>query len=483
MANLKQFGLIGLANDVQVGRVGPRLLGNAAALSVVAANSTANAVVYAPITVGAPVASNDAATKDYVDQAITALGNVFSYAGTVIGNTQVSPYDLSGVAATDAGSYYKVTTDGWFTYSGTSFFAGQGDSLVFNTSGGVDRFDNFDANVSGTANYVTVEGDEADGFTLNISGVFSDRIGAAETTMSNISGDLTLVAGNATDIANTVALLVAEVDAVSNAIGLAANGAFLANAQTTYLDNATTIQNALERIDAQVATIANLDNDRIVSQDFNTVLRTYDANATLSVKNEAALTARVEFIPGAGALTIAGGQSELANGVTSQIFTLDPKGNGVVSVSNATIANVANLTANSANSALANLTYVAGRQSTIGATNVFRFELSNLSYAYSTNWYRQSSAYVVGPYVTKVRIEVTSAYNAEAEFKLFRQDLNMANFYGSTIADNSMVDLTVAGVYEFDVTDDEVGGVIVIEAKNATQGALTAYVYQSSTAL
>lgn len=483
MANLKQFGLIGLANDVQVGRVGPRLLGNAAALSVVAANSTSNAVVYAPLTVGAPVASNDAATKEYVDQAITTLGNVFSYAGTVTGNTQVSPFDLSGLTETDAGSYYKVTTDGWFAIGGSTFFAGLGDALVFNTSGGVDRFDNFDANIAGTANFVTVESDPATGFTINVAEVFTDRIGAAEGLMANIASDLSVVAGNASDIANTVNLLIGEVDAVSDAIGLAANGAFLANAQTTYLGNATSIQNALERIDTQVTTVANLDNDRIVSQDFNTVVRAYNANVTVSVKDEAARTARVEFVPTAGVLTITGAQSDLANGVTSQAFTLDPKGNGVVSVGDALIANVADLLSNSANSALANLTYVANRPFTIGATNVFRFELSNAAPLYSANWYRRVSLYSVAPYVTKVRIEVTQAYNAEAEFRLFREDTGMPNYYGSTIAGNEMVDLTVAGVYEFDVTDDDTGGVIAIETKNATQGALTAYVYQSSTAL
>lgn len=148
------------------------------------------------VNVGAPTANSDAANKVYVDNAIAALGNAFEYVGVVEGgatNTSGVRFDLNTLVKKSAGDYYKVSVAGWFVMvegTGTPFFANVGDGLVFNTTSGVDKIDNTDTNVQGTASYIAVSGSVDTGFTVDIDSAFKTRMTNAEAELVSQDGRL-----------------------------------------------------------------------------------------------------------------------------------------------------------------------------------------------------------------------------------------------------------------------------------------------------
>ena len=121
-------------------------------------------------------------------QAITNLGNAFNYVGLVAGGANsASATDLTALAETDAGDYYKVSSSGEFTADGgaTTFYANQNDGLVFNTNGGVDKIDNTNSEVSEAGGNVgvTVSGSSDTGFVIDSSVV--------DGQISQLNADLT----------------------------------------------------------------------------------------------------------------------------------------------------------------------------------------------------------------------------------------------------------------------------------------------------
>jgi hypothetical protein len=136
------------------------------------------------INVATPVASTDAANKGYVDTQIAALGNAFEYVGVVEGGADAgSALDLETLTQKSAGDYYKVSVAGYFKVGsgGTPFYANVGDGLVWNISSGVDKIDNTDSTVSGTASFIAVTGSADTGFVVDIDASFKGRMTQAET--------------------------------------------------------------------------------------------------------------------------------------------------------------------------------------------------------------------------------------------------------------------------------------------------------------
>jgi hypothetical protein len=124
-----------------------------------------------------------------MDARIDALGNAFNYIGALVGGADAAgATDLAALAdgSKDAGDYYKVTTAGYFKV-GTeqaAFFANIGDGLVFNTFGGVDKIDNTDSQVLGTADQIAVTGSADTGFVVAIDEVFSGRVSTLESGLT-----------------------------------------------------------------------------------------------------------------------------------------------------------------------------------------------------------------------------------------------------------------------------------------------------------
>jgi predicted nucleic acid-binding Zn-ribbon protein len=135
--------------------------------------------------VAAPEAGTDAVNKTYVDNAIAVLGNAFEYVGAVEGGaTEGAAFDLATLSKKEAGDYYKVTTAGYFKLAAATFYANVGDGVVFNTLGEVDKIDNTDSNVAGTASFITVTGSADTGFVVDIDSAFKARVATLETDLA-----------------------------------------------------------------------------------------------------------------------------------------------------------------------------------------------------------------------------------------------------------------------------------------------------------
>lgn len=127
-------------------------------------------------------------TVNTLDDRITALGNAFNYIGAVAGGASGTATDLGLLPADqrDAGDYFKVEVAGYFKVgvAGAEFFANVGDGLVWNVAGGVDKIDNTDSNVAGTANEIAVTGSADTGFTVGIATEFKGRVTTLETGLT-----------------------------------------------------------------------------------------------------------------------------------------------------------------------------------------------------------------------------------------------------------------------------------------------------------
>jgi len=190
-----------------------------------------------------PTANLGAATKQYVDGKISALGNAFEYVGTIAlaGASSGAAYDLSVLTKKDPGDYYKViTASGWFKVGsgGTPFYANVGDGLVWNTSSGVDIVDNTNSQVQGTTNFITVTGTADTGFTVDVASNFKGRVDTLESSSSALQ---------------------TEVNAIETSLGsaVAANGTFAGFSSTNYLNAATSMTDADVKLDTALKALSD----------------------------------------------------------------------------------------------------------------------------------------------------------------------------------------------------------------------------------
>jgi len=130
-----------------------------------------------------PVDAQDAATKNYVNNAVSVLGSVFHYVGDLSAN--IVGTSLATLTDGTTGAYYKVDVAGAYTDGATTFNAKVGDAFV-KTSTGWQKIDNVDVVVSGTANEISVTGDENAGYTVALAGEFKDKVTLLETKTQNI---------------------------------------------------------------------------------------------------------------------------------------------------------------------------------------------------------------------------------------------------------------------------------------------------------
>jgi hypothetical protein len=164
----------------------------------------------------APVNDNDSVRKTDLDTAISALGSVFHYVGDLSAFMSVinGPFELDNVDIDlTTGSYYRVDVAGTYNaqFGGAdpstpdpavSFDLKVGDAIV-KTSTGWQKLDNVDAVVSGTANEISVTGDENAGYTVAIDSVFSGRVTTAEgdiDDLENLTQNFGSVAAGSTEI-------------------------------------------------------------------------------------------------------------------------------------------------------------------------------------------------------------------------------------------------------------------------------------------
>ena len=179
-----------------------------------------------------PILDTDAARKKYVDDKVSALGGVFHFVSDIIWGAP-TPYDLDTMAPDlTTGAYYRVGNDATFTSGGNSFAAKTGDAIV-KTSTGWQKLDNVDVEVLGTADEISVSGDENAGYTVAIDPVFSGRISDVESKTQNI--DIATSAGT-TKINGTLEFV--EANGTANMVGtVIADGSSAINSYASGGDN------------------------------------------------------------------------------------------------------------------------------------------------------------------------------------------------------------------------------------------------------
>lgn len=135
------------------------------------------------IRVADPFDPTDAVNKRYVDAEITALGNVFSYEGSVDGGTEATPFNVTTLSETGSGSYYSVSTSGWITDGATTpkvEYVNVNDSIVFDNTGSYKVIDNTNSEINGTLDYIVVSGNPETGYTVDIDSTFKLRVETLE---------------------------------------------------------------------------------------------------------------------------------------------------------------------------------------------------------------------------------------------------------------------------------------------------------------
>ena len=159
----------------------------AALLAETTARTNADATLQANLLAEATARANADATLqlaiDAVDERVAALGSAFNYVASVTGGADAgTAFDLATLTQKDAGDYYKVITSGYFKIGaeGTPFYANQGDGLVWNLNAGVDKIDNTDSAVQGTASFIEVTGSADTGYTVDIDDAFKGRVDTLE---------------------------------------------------------------------------------------------------------------------------------------------------------------------------------------------------------------------------------------------------------------------------------------------------------------
>ena len=290
-----------------------------------------------------------------LDGKIAALGSAFNYVGTVAGGAdEANAFDMTTKTETDAGDYYKVTTAGWFKVGeeGTPFYANANDGLVFNLADGVDKIDNTDSTVAGTPNFIAVSGSVDTGYTVDVDTAFKGRVStlesglaqelldraAADTTLDGKitaeknraetaegvldgkiaaektraeAAEATLTTNLATEVTNRTnadAALQSELDATQTGAGLAANGAYVANATGNYIAAATSLAVADDKLDAaikKVATdLAELSQDEIRNTANTVSVRAANSGIQFSANVDGDKTLVGEIVAGVDTNTI-----------------------------------------------------------------------------------------------------------------------------------------------------------------------------------
>lgn len=153
---------------------------------------------------------SDYASQSFVNTKIASLGSAFEYVGTVdAGVSEAEAFDLSTLDQTEAGDYYKVTTAGWVKVGeAAALYVNAKDGLLFNSQGTVDKIDNTNSEVQGTAEFVEVTGSPDTGFTVDLAPEFKARVADLESLLAQETTDRqeadTALSGRIDDLESSV---------------------------------------------------------------------------------------------------------------------------------------------------------------------------------------------------------------------------------------------------------------------------------------
>lgn len=243
MANIKNFGIHGVGNDVQFGKGGNRVVSSNGQFAVV---DTANAAVRVSIA-NAVVATDAVALGQLTDVANALTSNAAAQAAlldALQGNAAAQQTLLDGLA-------------GNATAQQALLDAIQAELDATQAGAGLNADGSYAANATG--NYVSGATSLADA---------DNKIDAA------LKGVADQVAALANTSAGNTDALQAEVDAIEAAVGLNTDGTFSAPTGTNYIDTATSVIDASLKLDAALKAV-------------DTAYKAADATLTDSVANVA----------------------------------------------------------------------------------------------------------------------------------------------------------------------------------------------------
>lgn len=295
---------------------------------------------------------------------ITGVGSVFNYVGVLTGGVDAgTATDLTLLPADqkNAGDYFKVTTSGYFFDGTNTFFANDGDGLVWNNSGTIDKIDNTNSLVQAGSN-ISVTGTADTGFTVNVSTAFANRVTTAENNITLLDGRVTTVEGNLTSVTARVTTAELDIDnlqaglaqelidraaadsalntAITNEVtratgvenniqteldvtqagaGLSTTGAYAPNGLANYISNATSLKDADNKLDAAIkvnadAIAAEVTRATTAENTLNTAITNEVTRATTA---EGLLDGRLDIVESSVTVLQTNSTTIVQTGVTS----------------------------------------------------------------------------------------------------------------------------------------------------------------------
>lgn len=132
------------------------------------------------------VVETNFASKELVDAKFAALGSAFEYVGVITADqfSVAGEFDTATLLQKEAGDYYQVKAAGIIVHGTQRVAVNAGDAFVFNKTGGIEKFDNTDPNLQGTADEIVVVGSVETGFTVSLSDTQKTRISNLETGLA-----------------------------------------------------------------------------------------------------------------------------------------------------------------------------------------------------------------------------------------------------------------------------------------------------------
>ena len=133
-----------------------------------------------------------------VQSQIDAMGSAFNYSGTLpdmVGvsgsGSETDPYvvDTMNPGTKDAGDYYKITESAHYRVNAgegneQTLSLQVGDGVVFNTAGGLDRINNQQSTLTGTAGEIVVTGSVESGYRVSVAQAVKDSVVAVDSRVS-----------------------------------------------------------------------------------------------------------------------------------------------------------------------------------------------------------------------------------------------------------------------------------------------------------
>ena len=248
MASIKNFGLQGIASDVQFGKSGNRVVSSLGLFRVV---DTQNNAVRLQV-------ANATSETDAV-----ALGQLDKVVADLTANAAQQSLDIANaVAAADANAAAQAALISDLTANSVAQEAAIAAAIAAAEANAVAQQTAIDdLTASTTANAVAQQA-ALDALDANVTTAQADIV----ALYANAVAQEAAIAAALENTGSDLTALQTEVDAIETAVGLAADGSFVAPTGTNYIDNATSVLGAVTLVDTAVKAAVTASEANAVAQ-------------------------------------------------------------------------------------------------------------------------------------------------------------------------------------------------------------------------